>query len=142
MERRIALITGLFALVIGVLLVGISVFKIKTGIVAKATVIRVEIIDDGEKTLSQPVSRFINYQNKPMLFRPDAWSAEDSEIGRTMKICYTKDQNDKAFILSYWNNFGVPVHFFCIAIISLLIAGGDFLAERFFKTLNSPAPLT
>lgn len=138
----LTLIIGLVSLTIGLSLVNMQVSKIKVGIVAKATVIQVESKSDHEGAMYKPVLKFINNQNMPMIFKPHAWSADDWNIGETVKLLYTKDHYDTVSMLTYWKTFGVALTFCCVAIVSLFMAGGEFLAVRFFKTLKYPDALT
>ena len=142
MGKVITLIAGLLSLIIGASLVYMRVSKIKAGIVTTATVLRVESKREGEDVLYKPILRFINYQNAPMILTPYAWSANDWYIGETVKVHYAKDRYDKVYILSYWKTFGIALTFLCVALVSLLIAGGEYLAGRFFKTLKYPEPIT
>lgn len=141
MRRSVALIIGLISLAIGLLLVTYRVSKIKSGIVTKATVVRVESKNDGDDVLFKPVLRFINYQNTSMLYKPYAWSADEWHANETVKLLYTKDHYDNISIISYWKTFGLALIFCCVALVSLLIAGGEYLASRFFKSLNIPPPV-
>lgn len=138
----LTLITGLLCLTIGLSLVNMRVSNIKAGIVTKATVIRVITNSDHEDVSYKPILRFINNQNTPMIFKPYAWWGNDWHIGETVKLHYTKDRYDTISMLTFWKTFGIPLHFFCVALISFLIAGGEYVAGCFFKTLNYPQPLT
>lgn len=141
MGKVIALIAGLPSLIIGLSLVYLNVSKIKAGIVTKATVLSIESKKDGTDMLYKPALRFINYKNEPMIYKPD-YRATDWFVGETVKILYTKDHYDDISILSYWKTFGIALFFLCIALVSLLIACGEYLAGRFFKTLKISEPLT
>lgn len=143
MRKAITLIVGLLSLTIGLVLVDMRVSQIKAGIVTDATVIRNETqkgLENG--TLYKPIFRFKNYKNEPMIYTPSFSSSESWSIGEKTKIVYTKDRNDKVYILSYWKTFGIALTFFCVALVSLLIAVGEYLAGRFFKTLKYPEPIT
>lgn len=142
MRKNIMLIIGLISLVIGLLLVNTRVAKIKAGIVTTATVVRIEKRKKSDHWAYRPVLRFINYQNTPMIFKPDGWSDNNWDVGETIKLHYTKDSYDNVSMLTYWKTFGVALHFCCIALILLLMSAGEYLAARFFKTLNYPQPLT
>lgn len=139
----LTLIIGLVSLTIGLSLVNMRVSKIKAGIVTTATVIRVEPKMGSEnETLYKPIFRFKNYKNEWMIYTPSFSSSDSWTIGEKIKIVYTKERDDKVFILSYWKTFGIELVFFCVALVSLLIAAGEFLAVRFFKTLKYPDALT
>lgn len=139
MGKVITLVAGLVSLTIGVSLVYMRVSQIKAGIVATAMVLRVESKIDGDDVMYRPVIRFINYRNEPMIFKPAGYSADkDWLTGETAKVFYTKDHYDNVSILSYWKTFGIALLFFCVALVSLLISVGEYLAGLFFKTLNKP----
>jgi hypothetical protein len=140
MGKGITLFIGLVLLTIGLSLVYSRVSKIKKGIVATATALRIESKRDGDDMLYRPVLRFRNYKNEPMIYKPD-YKAPDWYIGETVKILYTKDQYDNISILSYFRTFGLALFFLSGALVSLLIAGGEFLAARFFQTLKKPEPI-
>lgn len=143
MGKTFALITGLLSLIIGISLVGMRVSKIKAGIVTNATVLRVERKIAGDDVTYRPVVRFTNYKNERMIFKPASYSADNNWVtGETIKLHYTKDRYDNVSMLTYWKTFGVALIFCCVALVTLLIAMGEYLAGRFFKTLNYPQPLT
>lgn len=143
MRKSISLIIGLISLVIGLLLVNYHVSKIKAGIVTKATVIRNETRKGLEnETLYKPIFRFMNYKSESMIYTPSFSSSDSWSIGETVKIVYTKDRYDNVRMLTYFKTFGVALFFLCIALVSLLIPGGEYLARRFFKTLSYPHALT
>lgn len=143
MGKAFTLAVGLLSLTIGISLVCMRVSQIKAGIVTKATVLRVERKIAGDDVMYRPVVRFINYRNERMIFKPAGYSADNNWLtGEMVRLHYIKDRYENVSMLTYWKTFGVPLHFLCIALVSLLIAGGEFLADRFFKTLNYPQPLT
>jgi hypothetical protein len=141
MQKAFTLIVGSLSLIIGLLLVNHRVSKIRSGIVTKATVLRVESKKDGEDMLYRPVLRFINRNNKPMNYTPP-YRVPDWHIGETVKIFYRNDNYDEISVLSYWRDFGIALIFFCVGFVSLLIALGEYLVGRFFKTLNLPTPVS
>ena len=137
MRKGIPLFIGLVLLIIGLALFEYRVSKIKAGIVADATVVRIDRKQDGDDLLYAPVLAFINYKNDSMMYKA-GYSANDWYIGEKAKILYTKDHPDDISILSYWGTFGFILLFFCGALVSLFIAGGIYLGERFLKTLKNP----
>lgn len=142
MRKNIALILGLISLVIGVLLVNYRVSTIKAGIVTKATVIRIDEKKEDDEWAYRPVLRFINYQNEPMIYKPSFQTGDNDWLkGETVRIFYTKDNYDDISILSYWRAFWAAIISFCVAFVALLNATGEYLARRFFKTLNYPMHL-
>lgn len=140
MGKGIALFIGLISLTIGLSLVYYRVSKIKAGIITNATVVSVESKKDGTDMLYRPVLRFINYRNEPMIYKP-SFRAPDWYTGETVRVLYTKDHYDYVSILTYWRAFGFALLFLCSASVFLLITGGEYLAGRFFKTLNTPYPI-
>ena len=141
MEKGITLIAGLGLLAIGLLVLFYRVSKIKAGTVTNATVLRVESKSDGDDVLYRPVLRFKNYKNEPMIFKPASYKADNNWLtGETIKILYIKDNYDDVSIISYWGTFWIALVFFCSASVFLLIAGGEYLAGRFFKTLKLHEP--
>ena len=136
--KGITFFTGLVSLTIGLSLFYYRISQIQKGIVSKATVLRVESKRDGEDMLYRPVLRFFNYRNEPMIYKP-AYKATDWYTGETIKILYTKDHYDNISILSYFRTFGIALIFFCVALVSLFITGGEYWARHFFKTLKKTA---
>jgi hypothetical protein len=144
MGKGIAFFIGLVSLSIGLSLVYMRISKIKAGIVTKATVVR--IIKSKSKgleneTLYKPIFRFKNYKNEPMIYTPSFSGNNDWSIGETVKIVYTKDKYDNVRMLAYFKTLGIELFFCCVALVSLFIAGGEYLAGRFFKALMQPAPI-
>ena len=137
MRKNITLILGLISLVIGVLLVNYRVSTIKAGIVTKGTVLRIDEKWDGETMLYRPVLRFTNNRNEPVDYKPD-YRTTDWYIGETVKLFYKNNTYEGLSILSYWRTFWAAIISFCVAFVTLLIAVGEYLARRFFKTLNYP----
>jgi len=137
MRIRIRFIIGLALLTIGLLVFYHRVSKIKAGIVTNATVLHVDRKQSGKQILYKPVLRFINYRNEAVICTA-AYEVTDYYTGEKVKILYTKDHYDTISILSYWGTFGLAVTFFCGALISMLITGGEYLAGRFFATLKRP----
>lgn len=139
MGKTIALITGLLSLIIGISLVGMRVSEIKTKFAAEASVIRIDTSENTEKETSyKPIFRFRNYKNESMIYTPSFTDSDIWSIGERVKIVYTKDRYNTVSILSYWKTFGIALFFFCVAAVAFVIAGGEYLAGRFFKTLNYP----
>ena len=142
MGKGIALIVGFVSLIIAVSLVCMRVSKIKAGIVTVAAVIRIDKkAGPDNETLYKPIFRFRNYKNEPMIYTP-SFSGNDWSIGETVKIIYTKDQYENVRMLAYFKTFGVELFFCCVALVSLFIAGGEYLAARFFKTLKMPVSVS
>jgi hypothetical protein len=138
MQKAITLIVGLLSLIIGLALVHMRVSKIKAGIVTDAAVAQIKILKGSEnETLYKPIFRFKNYKNEQMIYTPSFSSSDSWIIGEKIKIVYTKD-SDKVYILSYWKTFGIALFFFCVAAVAFLIAGGEYVAGRFFRTLSYP----
>lgn len=110
---------------------------LKKGEKASATVIELERSTDSDGGwVYKPVFKFSTRSKREVIYRgyfsssPAGW-----RIGDVANVVYDVDDPDEVKVLTYFGTFGLPVVLLAVSLPFLLIGGGYFIAERFFKTL-------
>jgi hypothetical protein len=125
---------GLLILTTGIFVFCSRIDSIKNGAVTVATVI--ELKKDLDSETYTPIFRFFTQNKEEVRFEdnvatdPPAWS-----IGEQVKVAYQKDSPRDVVVLSYFSSFGIAVILMSIALVLLFIAGANYWAKHFFRTL-------
>lgn len=109
---------------------------LKSGERTVATVIELErsSSSDGGYTY-KPIFKFSTHKKEEVVYTgyfsssPAGWN-----VGEEAGVVYNADNPEEVKVLTYFGTFGLPLILFCISLPFLLIGGGYFVAQHFFKS--------
>jgi hypothetical protein len=134
----LTLAVGALLFILAVIFFNQRLSLLKYGERTVATVIELERSSSDGGYVYKPIFKFRTHDRREIIYRgyfsssPATW-----EVGEKANVVYKADDPNKVKVLTYFGTFGLPVILFAISFPFIIIGGGYYVVQTFFKSFSA-----